>query len=373
MKRLLNVVGGLLGLLALGTLVVTLALAFGGLQRSAEPTSQAFQSPIGTPTPPRGLPPVPISNDLTEPIQLTTRPAGRWGLDADGDTAVWQERDPNGTIYIVAHDLHTHTERRLSSLPGGKRAPRVSGRYVVWVESYQGEDRYMQEIHGYDLLREQEFVLGEGDLPDISGHRVIWNDPWTDRDSPLVLYDLSSGQIQRLIGLRGKGAYISGDWIIYASHHLGTYSQADLYAYNLVTTKQIALGSVYDPPNALANQFMAIDGSLVVWEDAQGQTYVYDLTRRNLSHLENPEGPIAGHFSRGVLLGFRRAFNLVDGSTFQTFLPSSSHPDRWGEQVPDYVIGEVVNDGETLVWTACAGTETIHCETNDVFLARRRR
>ncbi len=58
MKRLLNIAGGVLSLLVLAALVAALALTFGGLQKVDEPTSQAFQSPIKTPTPhlPEGTP-----------------------------------------------------------------------------------------------------------------------------------------------------------------------------------------------------------------------------------------------------------------------------------------------------------------------------
>jgi len=59
MRRLANMTGGLLGLLVLGALVVGLALTFGGLPRGAKPASQAFQSPIETPTQPPYPPPAP--------------------------------------------------------------------------------------------------------------------------------------------------------------------------------------------------------------------------------------------------------------------------------------------------------------------------
>lgn len=59
MKRLLNITGGLLGLLVLGAIATALALMLGGLQRGVNLSSQtlrspieAFQSPIETPTPP---------------------------------------------------------------------------------------------------------------------------------------------------------------------------------------------------------------------------------------------------------------------------------------------------------------------------------
>lgn len=57
MRRFANIAGGLLGLLALGALVVALALMFGGLPREVKPASQAFQSPIETPTQPPYPPP----------------------------------------------------------------------------------------------------------------------------------------------------------------------------------------------------------------------------------------------------------------------------------------------------------------------------
>ncbi len=57
MKRLLSITGGLLGLLMLGALAVALALAFGELRRDVKPASQAFQSPIETPTQPPYPPP----------------------------------------------------------------------------------------------------------------------------------------------------------------------------------------------------------------------------------------------------------------------------------------------------------------------------
>ncbi len=73
MRRLANIAGGLLGLLALGGLVVILALTFGGLQRGAKPASQAFQSPIETPTQPPYPPPATPTPQPT-PRPTSTRP-----------------------------------------------------------------------------------------------------------------------------------------------------------------------------------------------------------------------------------------------------------------------------------------------------------
>ncbi len=63
MKRFTSIAGGLLGLLALGVLLVALVLTLHGLPRDIEPASQVFQSPIITPTqppyPPTRTPPSP--------------------------------------------------------------------------------------------------------------------------------------------------------------------------------------------------------------------------------------------------------------------------------------------------------------------------
>ena len=77
MKRLLSIAGGLLGLLALGALVVALALTFGGLQKRAKQTSQVFQSPIKTPTQPPYPPPAtptPASPPATPTVAPTPIP-----------------------------------------------------------------------------------------------------------------------------------------------------------------------------------------------------------------------------------------------------------------------------------------------------------
>ncbi len=79
MKRLLNIVGGLLGLLVLIGLAVVLAMTFGGLRREAEPASQAFQSPIETPTqlpyPPPATPTHPSIPTLPPTVTRAPKPS----------------------------------------------------------------------------------------------------------------------------------------------------------------------------------------------------------------------------------------------------------------------------------------------------------
>ncbi len=73
MKRLLSIMGRLLGLLVLGALAVALAITFGGLRRDVKPASQVFQSPIETPTSPPYPPPATPTPQPT-PRPTSTRP-----------------------------------------------------------------------------------------------------------------------------------------------------------------------------------------------------------------------------------------------------------------------------------------------------------
>ena len=78
MKHILSITGGLLGLLALGTLAVALALMFGGLQKDVKPASQAFQSPIETPTqPPYPMPATPTPPGLPATPTVAPTPVPR--------------------------------------------------------------------------------------------------------------------------------------------------------------------------------------------------------------------------------------------------------------------------------------------------------
>ena len=77
MRRLANTMGDLIGLLVLGALIITLALTFGGLPREAKPASQAFQSPIQTPT---QLPhPLPMRDSPLGPLCGLSIPSARMG------------------------------------------------------------------------------------------------------------------------------------------------------------------------------------------------------------------------------------------------------------------------------------------------------
>ncbi len=380
MRRMLKLFGSLLGLVALAALVLVLTIAFRQLRGEEQPASQLFQSPIQTPTPPRatptppaGFPPAPISDALTAPTRLTTQPAYRWGLDIDGDFVVWLERNKDGTIAVVVYDLRNHKELTISSLLGPKSPPHISIRYVVWSEHYEKDDRFVQEIHAYDLQQKWELVLGDGDKPYISGEYVVWYDPWSEPQHPIVLYDLKRGARTRL-PVTGGGPKIWDGYIVYVtptSRKEGGI--ANLHLFELSTSKDAVIGKLVYTPNTPADEYYEIDDGYVLWSDSDG-IHSYNITRGTRDTLAGTQpGPIRGHFSKGVFVDLHHAFNLKKGLSFQTFTTSASHLNPMGERIPDYVIEEFTNDGERLVWTACAGAETIHCKTNDVFLSRHQR
>ena len=380
MRRILRLFGSLLGLLALAALVLVLTIAFRQLRGEEQPASQLFQSPIQTPTPPRatptppaGFPPAPISDALMAPARLTMQPAYRWGLDIEGNFVVWLERNKDGTVEVVRYDLRNHKEQIISSLPGPKSLPRISGHYVVWSEHYEQGDRFVQEIHAYDLQRNQELVLGHGDKPDVSGEYIVWYDPWSDPQHSIVLYDLKQHTKTRL-AVAGGGAKIWDGYLVYVAPTVERREGvADLHLFELLTSKDTVIGKLTYTPNTPADEYYDIDDGYVLWSGLSG-IYSYQIAHGRRDILaETQPGPIRGHFSKGVFVDLHHAFNLKKGSSFQTFTTSPSHLNSIGESIPDYVIEEFANDGESLVWTACAGLESIQCKTNDVFLSRHQR
>jgi Tol biopolymer transport system component len=74
MKRPLGILGGLLGVLVLGVLLIALVFTLGELHKETKPASQAYQSPIETPTQPSYPPPQLTSCPTsTRPPEMPTR------------------------------------------------------------------------------------------------------------------------------------------------------------------------------------------------------------------------------------------------------------------------------------------------------------
>lgn len=391
MHRFLRVMGGLAGLVAIGILLAALALTFGG-QFGARGQPQVAQQPYpppqtptpgaypppGTPaptptpfptaipetppTPPQQIPrpteivltPVPpeVTDALTQPTQITTRPASRSELAVDGNYVVWRSYE-DGQTNIVAYNLATGEEQRISSLPGGKGAPSIDGQYVVWDEGYVTDnDEVVSEIRAYNLAEHEERVLGSGTRPGISGQIVVWYDPWGDPDHPTVIHNLAGGEQYRLATVRGGGAEISGNWIAYGLPFWSSPTSstagsiAELHAYNLQTGEDVRLGRFRSRNDASQGHEFAISDELVIWKGVretpeQGLVHVYDLNTHQERVLTDPPSFDRPHLAQGILLAGAQAYNVDRGTKARIF--------RSGLQ---YRLDSLAHDGHTVAWTA---------------------
>jgi len=198
MKR---IIGSLLGLLMLAGLAVALALTFSGLQRGAQPASQAFQSPFEKPTPlfysphlklspppitiipptvtraPKPSPiPTPTPTETPIPTPLPLPPSAFYALWAENfpegqGSALWlaDPRDIGSRREVLRFDQDSIYEAALS--PNGRRIALVSGfwkTFTLWVVNIDGSDL-------------QQIEQGSG-----VGGPLLWS-----RDSRLLTYGIS--------------------------------------------------------------------------------------------------------------------------------------------------------------------------------------
>lgn len=167
MKRILNLVGGLLGLLVLIGLAVVLVMTFGGLRREAEPASQAFQSPIETPTqppyPPPATPTVPPTvtrppkpSPSPSPIPTATPIPTPLPLPPSAFHALWVENFPEGqgSVLWLADPRDIGSRREILRFerdsiveaalsPNGRRLALITTYWktsTLWVANVDGSD-----------------------------------------------------------------------------------------------------------------------------------------------------------------------------------------------------------------------------------------
>lgn len=133
----------------LGILTAAIIFLFTALKHKPQTVERAFQSVLPTPTtqisatatpnqPKKDskdivvtvVPPEIAPDVLIEPTLITKHPAPRSELAVDGNYVVWRSYE-DGQTNVVAYNVITKDERRLSSLSGGKASLRVSGNYVV--------------------------------------------------------------------------------------------------------------------------------------------------------------------------------------------------------------------------------------------------
>ena len=192
MKRMISILGSLLGLLMFAGLAIFLVMSFGGLQSWIKPASQAFQSPFNTPpllfysppnylqlklTPPltpiikplpqtltpapKPLPtPTPVPTPTPIPTPLPLPPSSFYALWAEnfpeGQGSVLWLADPSdigSRREVLRFDQDAIYEAALS--PNGQKVALVSGHWktsTVWVVNVDGSGLQMIDHGGGPLL-----------------------------------------------------------------------------------------------------------------------------------------------------------------------------------------------------------------------------
>jgi hypothetical protein len=332
MKRASNTMVNIIGLLALGALVVILIGSFRGLQQSAAPLVSTLQSPIGTPAqtpgPPKSIYPVSAgraietsgANAWPSPTDLPDRgvqvgspikPNISWADVAiehlynpalEGDILVSDATVSAGTA-IVAINLKTGRISQLSQVKGQSvEEPHVSGRYVAWIESVSGSDTTARQLHVFDLVQSRESVVGQPRLPyqlDLKNGLMVWQD-YRGQGWGIYGYDLNAAR-EFTIAVDSTNTHsaprvCSQAWVIFLQNiQQGRGGTADLHARNLTTGEDILIGQTPLMPDSTAGDQHACDGNRVAWVSVQTQDagpiyqqHIYDLNRRSDRVLDIP-------------------------------------------------------------------------------------
>ncbi|MGC9023535.1 MAG: hypothetical protein ACP5NB_01670, partial [Chloroflexia bacterium] len=219
------------------------------------------------------------------------------------DTAVGIIVGEGTESQVVIVDLITGRMRQISSAvdTAYKASARISGRWVVWIESIRTpEGRWEYWLKGYDLEQNHEFRLDAVPV----GVEDMWGDVvvWVEREkspSPycqgnVLAQNLATGQKWTVATSLFCSAYprIFGMWVIYMKpgenwdeikdQKYGKY--LDLRAHHLETGEDLLIGEVPLPPDASAGTHHAIVGNKVVWirhlPNYETELRVYDLETR---------------------------------------------------------------------------------------------
>ena len=395
MKQIQRHLGTVTALVLLGILAAATIFSFTALKHKPQTAERTFQSVLPTPTtqvsatatPNRPkkdskdivvtvVPPEIAPDVLTEPTIITRRPAPRSELAVDGDYVVWRSYE-DGQTNIVAYNLQTGEERRISSLPGGKSNLKISGNYVVWEDVVTTADRVIPMVKVYDLTAGKEMAIGPENHasthPDISDQIVVWNDERNSQDgwvADIYGYDLQKGK--EIPILVGPGLHlfprVSGDWVIYLDWLPGadpgtpSPDQPTLHAHSIRTGEDIDLGPVAYRNDAWSYKRHVISGQMVAWQGQDGVTHLYDLAARRervLPELQSYDDLVLN--GRFFTVG-SQLYNVETGAKLAPL--RALQPVAFG---PAAQVGAVTTDGQTLVWGFDIGNE------GRIYVARFRR
>ena len=392
MKQIQRHLGTVTALVLLSILAAATILSFTALKHEPQTAERTFQSVLPTPTtrvvatatpnrPKKDIvvtvvPPEIAPDVLTEPTIITKRSAPRSELAVDGNYVIWRSYEDRQTN-VIAYNIQTGEERRISSLPGGKSNLKISGNYVVWEDVVTTTDRVIPVGRIFDLMVGKELAIGPEDRasmhPDISDKIVVWNDGRNSQDGWVAdIYgnDLQKGkEIPILVG-SGRHLFprVSGDWVIYLDWLPGvgpgtpSPDQPTLHAHSIRTGEDINLGPVAYRNDAWSYKRHVISGHVVAWQGRDGATHLYDLAARRervLAELHSYDDLVLN--GRFFTVG-SQLYNVETGAKLVPL--RAAQPVAFG---PAAQVDAVTTDGQTLVWGFDLGNE------GRVYVARFRR
>lgn len=387
--------GTIMALALLGILAAATIFSFTALKHKPETAETVFQSILPTPTtqvvitatpnqPKKDskdivvtlVPPEIAADVLTGPTLITIRPAPRSDLAVGGNYVIWRSHE-NDQTNVVAYNVVTKEERRLSSLPGGKANLRVSGNYVVWEDTLQLPDRVVPALRAYDLRAGRELTVSLTEAPqahpDISGDVVVWADGRNSSDDcvgDIYAFDLKRNQEFPVIVKPGCQSFprTNGDWIIYlewpaAAQLRGRYpDQPTLHAHHVRTGEDIDLGQAAYQNDVWSSKRHLISGQTIVWRGVDGMTHFYDLAARRERVVAEPQMYDDLILNGRILKVGSQLYNVVTGKALSLFRTAQVNPAGRVSQIDG-----VATDGQTVAWVFDGGNE------GRIYMARLRK
>jgi hypothetical protein len=155
---------------------------------------------------------------------------GGMELDFNGNLVVWSDINfKNKLRSIIGYDLQSQKRFIIRTTPSYVTDPKVSGRYVVWKESEQGNSNVIRSyrIMAFDIEKEEikticTEVTGSYDI-DICDDVIVWeskssNEVFTD----VFGYNLRTGHIFPICTEKNNqyAPKISGNIVIWCDHQL---------------------------------------------------------------------------------------------------------------------------------------------------------
>jgi len=341
MKRILQLFGSLLGLLALTALVVVLTTTFRNLKGASRPASQLFQSPIQTPTRPSypfpatpTIPPTvtraPKPSPSPSPIPTATPIPTPLPLPPSAFYALWVENFPEGQGSVLwladPRDIGGHKEvlrferdriAEAALSPDGRKLALVTMYWktsTLWVANVDGSS-LRQLDHGpgvggplfwsrdnrlltYGVSRREETTA----IPTVPG-RIGTPVPTFVWRGAIELVDVITGEKLRLLEIQPDTSlsvlgWSADGWELYYSRSISqkTGKEYELWAINRNggnTRKIISLGGEPASPvlSPDGSKFLVGTPKGLAWLSSSGQTQqVVAQPGQNLSAIWAPNG-----------------------------------------------------------------------------------